>query len=148
MARFVSRIPAWIAGLGLAVLMAGPLPASTHDRDPVFFFVSDELVLNEETIDELCMAEGESGAWILALELKPTGQKLMREFTAAHVGGWLLLVAGGDVVVRARIRESISGATRILLLSMNTKEELSELLRTSFGFSDPPMCVEEEVPFQ
>lgn len=144
MARFVSRIPAWIAGLGLAVLMAGPLPASTHDRDPVFFFISDELLLTEETIEELCISKGDFGSWWLVLTLKPEGQERMWVFTAAHVDGWLVLAARDKVLFKSRIMEPISGRTHILLLSADTREELEELLRTSFGIAEPQKCAQEE----
>ncbi len=144
MKRKTGQTLGWIAALCFAMIFAGPLAAGGHDVDPVFFFVSDELLLNEDTIDELCVSEGDFGSWWLVLSLKPEGQERMRAFTAAHVDGWLVLAAREKVIIKARIREPISGRSHILLMSADTSEELEKLLRTSFGIAEPQICVEEE----
>lgn len=147
------KIKAWkseriAVALFLALFFAGPVAAGGHDVDPVFFFVSDELLLTDETIEELCISEGDFGSWWLVLSLKPKEQERMRVFTAAHVNGWLVLAARDKVLIKARIMEPISGRTHILLLSADTSEELEETLRTSFGIAEPQICPKEKEPFQ
>jgi preprotein translocase subunit SecD len=124
--------------------MAGPLQAGGHDVDPVFFFVSDEVLLSEDTIDELCVAEGDFGSWFLRLTLKAEVRERLNEYSADHVEGWLILVAREKVILKARIREAHSSQLPIILLSAETSEEISELLRTSFGIDEPQICAEEE----
>lgn len=148
MRRLRARFSFCIAGaLGLAVLITGPLKAGGHDVDPVFFFVSDELVLNEETIDELCMAEGESGAWYLTLKLKPAAGSLLATQMASHIGGWFVLVTRDKVIFRSRIVEPFSGKLPLILVSRKSKSELEDLARQTFEFAAPGICAEEEIPY-
>lgn len=143
MARFVSRMSAWIAGLGLAVLMAGPLPASTHDRDPVFFFVSDEMLLNEETIEEICIDKREGEKSWLILTLKPEAEARFNAYAAEHVGDWLALAAREKVIIKSKIMPGFELGPPLLVLSADS-EELFELLRTSFGIDNPQICTFED----
>lgn len=148
MRRLRARFSYCIAGaLGLAVLITGPLKAGGHDVDPVFFFVSDELVLNEETIDELCMAEGESGAWYLTLKLKPAAGKRLATQMTSHIGGWFVLVTRDKVIFRSRIVEPFSGKLPLILVSRKSKSELEDLARQTFEFAAPGICEEEEIPY-
>lgn len=138
----------WVAGAWLlALFFAGPVAAGGHDVDPVFFFVSDELVLNEETIDELCMAEGESGAWYLTLKLKPAAGKRLATQMASHIGGWFVLVTRDKVIFRSRIVEPFSGKLPLILVSRKSRGELEDLAGQTFEFAAPRICAEEEIPY-
>ena len=140
MARLMTRFSVWIAGAFLLTLFyMAPLAAGGHDVDPVFFFVSDELILNDETIEEICIdkREGEK-SWLL-LTLKPEASERLANLTAAHVDGWLILATRDKIVIKAQIRESLTGQLPIILLSAES-EELFDLLRDQFGIADPQIC--------
>lgn len=148
MKRYVSRLVCGLAALGLLALTAGPALTEEHDKDPVFFFVSDELLLTEKTIDEICISESDFGGWFLRLTLEPEARKRLNRFTADHVDGWLILVSRDKVILKAQIREPLQSQLPIILLSAETSEEFEELLSTSFGIEEPKICAVEEVPSQ
>jgi hypothetical protein len=141
------KIKAWKSGWFaaawfLALFFAGPAAAGRHDIDPVFFFVSDELGLSEETIEEICidMREGEK-SWVL-LRLKPKAEERFNAYAADHVDGWLVLAAREKVIIKSKIMPGFELGPPLLMLSADS-EELFELLRTSFGIDEPQICTFE-----
>lgn len=145
MKRITGQALGWIAGaICLELLFAGPLKAGGHDVDPVFFFVSDEVLLSEETIEEICIdkRDGEK-SWVL-LSLKPEAEAQFNAYAADHVGDWLVLTAREKVIIKSRIMPGFELGPPLLMLSADSGEELIELLRTSFGIAEPLLCAQEE----
>ena len=104
-----------------------------------FQFVSQELILNQDTLEKICIHE-EGNTWSLSLKLKNSIQEEYQALTTEHVGGYLVLTDLENVQLSAIIREPLSGTLEMEILFFETREEAEKVLYNFFQMEESPSC--------
>lgn len=103
------------------------IPGERLERRSRPFVLKDEILLTGDDVNDAQSANnGQTGEWYVALEFKPSGQKIFADVTGENVGKRFAIMLDDHVKSAPVIQERINGTASIRMGSGNVDQQIKD----------------------